>query len=179
MQWYHEPPFWTDHDDSVTLQTAMKTDFWRLTHAGYVADNGHFYYQQVQGNFLAEVKISGKYSELYDQAGLMVRVNETTWLKCGIEFLDGIQHVSTVVTRDYSDWSIGLALSENTEALWLRLKREGVTLEVSYSLDGNNYQLFRQTFLSSEEAFEVGLMAASPIGSGFAVTFEDFHLQTL
>jgi regulation of enolase protein 1 (concanavalin A-like superfamily) len=36
----------------------------------------------------------------------MIRVDETIWLKTGIEFVDGVQHISAVVTRDYSDWSV-------------------------------------------------------------------------
>ena len=33
----------------------------------------------------------------------MVRLDEANWLKCGIEFVEGVQQVSAVVTRDYSD----------------------------------------------------------------------------
>ena len=30
------------------------------------------------------------YPSLYDQAGLLVRVDETTWVKTGVEISDGI-----------------------------------------------------------------------------------------
>ena len=42
----------------------------------------------------------------FDQAGIMVLVNESTWVKAGIEFTDGSPRLSCVVTNDgYSDWS--------------------------------------------------------------------------
>lgn len=42
----------------------------------------------------------------FDQAGIMVVVDETTWVKAGIEFTDGLPRLSCVVTNDgYSDWS--------------------------------------------------------------------------
>src|SRR5438132_821474 len=106
MNWYNEPPTWDIQGNKITIQTAPKTDFWRLTAGGYITDSGHFYYQRQDGDFRATVKFSGTYQALYDQAGLMVRLNETTWMKCGIEFIEGAQHVSAVVTREYSDWSI-------------------------------------------------------------------------
>ena len=42
----------------------------------------------------------------FDQAGIMVLVNEDTWVKAGIEYTDGVPRLSCVVTNDgYSDWS--------------------------------------------------------------------------
>jgi regulation of enolase protein 1 (concanavalin A-like superfamily) len=66
---------------------------------------GHLRYRTVQGDFTAELSFSGAYRELYDQAGMMLRIDERNWLKAGIEFVDGRQMLSVVVTRDFSDWS--------------------------------------------------------------------------
>ena len=41
----------------------------------------------------------------FDQAGLIVYVDEDHWLKAGIEVVDGIPRLSCVVTNNYSDWS--------------------------------------------------------------------------
>ena len=60
-------------------------------------------YETVTGDFTATVKITGNYAVLYDQAGLMVRESETVWMKCGIEYLEGVQQASAVITRDFSD----------------------------------------------------------------------------
>lgn len=97
MKWYNKPPCWKEQAGVVTVPSGAKTHFWRMTHYGFIGDNGNFYYQQVTGDFTALVKITGQYQVLYDQAGLMLRQDETTWLKCGIEFVDGVQQVSAVV----------------------------------------------------------------------------------
>ena len=73
---------------------------------GFIRDTGHFHYQAITGNFSATVKVTGQYEVLYDRAGLMIREDERTWLKCGIEFVGGMQYASTVVTREHSDWSL-------------------------------------------------------------------------
>jgi uncharacterized protein len=176
MQWLNEPQHWHERDGSLTMTADAQTDFWRKTHDGGIRDNGHFYYEVVSGNFVAEVKISGQYGALYDQAGLMVRLDETLWLKCGIEYMHGVQHASVVVTRDYSDWSV-VPLSPNPASIFLHLKRAGGTIEVSYSLDGLSFTMIRTTHLTSAETVQAGMMAAAPQGQGFEVTFENFAVR--
>ena len=176
MQWYNEPPAWSAQGNAVTLSVAPKTDFWRKTHDGGVRDNGHFYYRPVSGDFSAQVKFSGKYTALYDQAGLMVRLDAETWLKCGVEYVGGVQYASAVVTRDYSDWSV-LPLDGAPETVWVRVTRRGVTLEVHVSLDGERFTLLRQAYLTDAVQVQVGLMACAPTGEGFAAVFEGFEVR--
>lgn len=174
MDWYNEPPQWTDHNGTMTMHSAPHTDFWRL--ADVARDNGHFYYQRQAGNFQIDCKISGNYNTQYDQAGLMVRIDEAHWIKCGIEFYNSAQQASAVATREFSDWSI-VPLPFDPESLWLRLKRQGTVIEIEYALDGTLYHLLRQAYFSPAEAMDVGLMCASPEGPGFSVTFEGIGIQ--
>ena len=177
MKWLNEPIKWSIHHDTIKVTSTQQTDFWRKTHYGFIRDNGHFYYQQVIGDFVAEVKVSGDYQDLYDQAGLMVRLDRDNWLKCGIELVDGMQQLSAVGTRDYSDWSI-VPMPDNSAAIWLRVIRRDEAIEIHYSLDGEQYTMLRMTYLTSVEAVDVGIMCASPKGKGFVTTFEQFKIQS-
>ena len=173
MEWLNEPPQWSADDGVTTAQAAPNTDFWRITHDDGERDSGHFYFQRVVGDFIASVKVAGAYHALYDQAGLMVRLDARTWLKCGIEYVGDVQHVSAVVTRDFSDWSIIPVAPP--PALWLRVVRQGHTVEVSYALDGReDYTLLRQAYLTREPALDVGVMLCAPSGDGFEARFEGF-----
>lgn len=176
MQWLNQPAQWSHSGDRILVTTAAKTDFWRKTHYGFIRDDGHFYYQEVTGDFTAEVKITGDYQVLYDQAGLMVREKETTWLKCGIEYVENVQNVSAVVTRDFSDWSV-IPLLQPPVSLWLRVQRRAEAIEVQYSLEGKDYQMLRLAYLTDTETVQVGLMAASPQGEGCEITFEGFKIS--
>lgn len=178
MKWYNEPSNWNKQAEVVYVNTGAKTDFWQKTHYNFIRDNGNFYYHEVKGNFTIEVKVVGQYQALYDQAGLMIRENENTWLKCGIEFVEGVQNVSAVVTRDYSDWSI-VPLSQPPVALWIRVQRRSETVEVQYSLDGKYYQMLRLAYLTHAETLQAGLMCASPQGEGFSVVFEGFKITQI
>jgi regulation of enolase protein 1 (concanavalin A-like superfamily) len=177
MQWLNEPAHWTHEGNRIAITADGKTDFWRITHDGGVRDTGHFYYQPVNGDFVAAAKFSAAYSALYDQAGLMVRLDETTWLKCGIELFNGVQHASVVVTRDFSDWSV-IPLPGAPPALWLRLTRHAATVEVAYTVDGADYVMLRQAYLTPAEALQVGVMCCAPTGDGFTATFEGFRVES-
>src|SRR5688572_9036796 len=149
MQWYNEPGAWSAHENIIAVTTNPDTDFWRRTHIDFVKDDGHFYYQEVSGDFTLEVKVTGEYRDLYDQAGLMLRIDETRWIKTGIEYMEGVQNASVVVTRDFSDWSI-VPLKPPPAALWLHLKRYGHTVEIQYSTNGRDYALLRQAYFPPE-----------------------------
>ncbi len=175
MQWLNEPPQWSADRDVITVTAAPHTDFWRITHDNGQRDSGHVYAQRVTGDFVSEVTVRAAYAALYDQAGLMVRLDATTWMKCGIEFFDGAQHVSAVVTRDASDWSV-VPVDPPPPALYLRVTRHDHTLDVTYSLDGAQYRLLRQAFLTREPTLDVGVMVCAPIGDGFTARFEGFRV---
>ncbi|MEQ8678032.1 MAG: DUF1349 domain-containing protein [Aggregatilineales bacterium] len=177
MKWLNEPPHWQDEQGKITIEGQPDTDFWRVTRHDYIVDNGHFYYQPVEGNFSATVKVTGDYAELYDQAGLMIRESEAVWVKCGIEFVDGVHYASVVITRDFSDWSI--VPLENPSSMWFRVSRIDTTIEVYYSHDGQDFVLFRQGYLTATPTLQVGMMVAVPKGAGFTAIFENFMVKSL
>lgn len=175
-QWLNEPAEWNQSDGAIRVTVEAETDFWRKTHDSGIRDNGHFYYTPVSGDFTAIVRFAGEYRDQYDQAGLMARVDETTWLKCGIESVDEAQLASVVVTRDWSDWSVRPVA--DPPAVWWKLNRHGETFEAAFSLDGTKYDVMRQAYLTSVPQIEVGIMACAPKGGGFPVTFHDFEVRT-
>ncbi len=176
MQWLNEPQRWEEQGNVLRVSVDPGTDFWRKTHYGFIRDSGHVYSQRVTGDFTVEVKVSGAYRELYDQAGLMVRVDAEHWIKTGIEFVHDVQYVSAVVTNDFSDWSVA-PLAGNPPSIWLRLVRKAEAVEVFYSFDGANYTLLRIAYLLPSDSADVGIMCAAPDGKGFDVLFEGFSVH--
>jgi regulation of enolase protein 1 (concanavalin A-like superfamily) len=178
MNWLNEPRNWKQENEFLVLSADTHTDFWRKTHYGFIRDNGHFYFEKVSGNFEVETEFRGQYQSLYDQAGVMVRLDETTWLKTGVEFVNGIHYVSAVVTRDFSDWSV-LPFHDYPGSLRLRLKREGGAVTVEYHGGDGSWIMFRTAYLSTADELEVGPMAAAPDGPGFEAVFSEYRLKRL
>ncbi|BAZ70488.1 hypothetical protein NIES4106_52830 [Fischerella sp. NIES-4106] len=175
MKWYNEPPAWEQQEGVITVTSGAKTDFWRRTQY-CIRDNGNFYYREVTGNFTAQVKIIGNYQNSCDHAGLMIRVDEKTWLKSSVEFVNDTHYVSAVITQNDSDWSI-VPLAHRPDCLWLRLQRTGDTIEVMYSIDGKDYTTLMLACLTDQETVQVGLVCACPQSDGFEVRFENFQIQ--
>ncbi|MBK8050291.1 MAG: DUF1349 domain-containing protein [Anaerolineales bacterium] len=178
MHWYNEPPQWEARGDNIIVTAGAKSDFWRITHYGFIRDNGHFYALDVGGDFQVDIEVAGEYRDLYDQAGLMLRLDAENWIKCGIEFVHGVQQASVVVTRGVSDWAV-TPLPSNPPSIFLRLIRKGDGVEVYISEDSEQYRMLRLAFFPTAEFVQVGPMCAAPDGAGFRVTFRGFSLEAL
>jgi regulation of enolase protein 1 (concanavalin A-like superfamily) len=120
----------------------------------------------------------GKYHELYHQAGLMIRIDDQNWIKAGIEFLNGEQSVSAVVTRQFSDWSV-LPCSDNPDFLWLRMQRYADTVQVSYSRDSQEWSMIRLAYFPPQVPAKIGMMAAAPGKEALEVIFDHFSIIPL
>jgi regulation of enolase protein 1 (concanavalin A-like superfamily) len=178
MDWHNEPATWSEDGDRLTVAVEGDTDCWRHTRHGFVADDAHAYLRPVTGDFTATVAFDADCGTQYDQAGLLVRADAETWLKCGVEYVDGTEKASAVVTREYSDWSVAPLADAETETVWTRLERIDEAIEVSLSTDGDDYRMIRQAYLTDADELRVGPMAAAPKDDGFEVTFEGFTVET-
>jgi uncharacterized protein len=176
VEWLNEPPAWKIKDEALMVTAGPRTDFWRTTHYGFVRDNGHLWFESWEGDFITGVKVTGAYRDRYDQAGLMVRLDEWTWLKCGVEFVDGVQQASVVVTRGHSDWSV-LPLAGAPSAVWFRVARHDDAVAVWYSPDGADFTLLRLAHLPDRGVAELGPMCASPDGDGFTARFDEYDVR--
>ena len=170
--WLNPPPSWQGDETALELTTGEATDFWRHTFYGFLRDNGHAFLKPVAGDFTASATVKGDYEHLYDQAGLMLRIDDRTWIKTGIEFTDGLMHFSVVVTRDVSDWSvIPLPQANPRDPVHVRLTRHDDAVRIQYSVAGSPWQMARLAPFPAADA-QVGVMACSPERVGFRARFE-------
>ncbi|RQO72000.1 DUF1349 domain-containing protein [Pedobacter sp. KBW06] len=175
MNWYNKPLKSVEDINSLTMTVDPETDYWRITHYGFIRDNGPFYYTELAGNFEVSVKITGVYQDLFHQAGLMIRTDDKNWIKTGIEYVDGVQNVSAVVTRDFSDWSV-VPRHDSPESIWLKLLRKGDYVEIKYSFDGTKFEMLRLAYFPAKVKAMIGMVAAAPGKKSFDVRFEDFEV---
>ncbi|CAF3995583.1 unnamed protein product [Rotaria sp. Silwood2] len=183
FKWLNEPKKWSINESTIVIHTDAKTAFWHKTHHDCERDNGHFYYRSFPGDqsLTATVNVRGKYNTLYDQGGLMLRNDEKNWIKCGVEYVDGKQFASVVVTvNGWSDWSVVPINSPDVLKLRVKREKEGVHIEYAEGENGE-FKMMRLAYfplLDKSQALMVGLMSASPGDDtqGFDISFEELNI---
>jgi uncharacterized protein len=173
--WLNEPAVWRLDGGALTLTTDRWTDFWRETHYGFTHDTGHFFGRETAGDFTGEMRIQAQYRELYDQAGLMVRLSSAEWLKAGIELSDGKPMASSVLTLGKSDWAAAAHHGDATD-FRMRVTVKAGVLRLQLSSDGKLWPLMRLCPFPNAESYRVGPMCCTPERAGLAVVFSEFRL---
>lgn len=173
--WLNEPPSHQLDAGVLRAVTGEQTDFWRVTSYGFIRDSGHVFAAPVEGGFTAQVRVRAHFTHLYDQAGLMVRIDERRWLKAGVEFSDEQPMLSTVLTNELSDWAVTPA-PPFADGFWLRLTVDQGVIRVQYSSDGRLWPMLRLAPFPAAQRYLVGPMCCSPQRAGLEVQFSDFTL---
>ncbi|MCD5995267.1 DUF1349 domain-containing protein [Pseudomonas sp. CDFA 602] len=162
-------------DHSLEVVTDEQTDFWRETHYGFIRDSGHFLGFSSVGGFTAQIRVNADFRELYDQAGIMVRIDEQTWVKAGIEFNDGHAMLSSVLTQGRSDWAPSY-FSGDPRDFWLRVTVANGVLRLQYSSDGVCWPLLRLAPFPEAQSYQVGPICCTPQRKGLQVRFSEWSL---
>ena len=173
--WLNKPRRFDIDGDALNMTTDKGTDFWRETFYGFTRDSGHFLGMQAGDRFTAQLRIQGQYEKLYDQAGVMVRVDGKRWVKAGIELSDGRAMLSSVLTNGRSDWATG-PYEANPRDFWMRATVEKGVLRLQVSADGKTWPLVRLAPFPVADHYLVGPMACTPDREGLRVRFSEWRL---
>ena len=181
LKWHCEPSNWSTAAGRLVIAPDSPTDFWSKTHYGFEADNGHFLFANIAGDFVLSAGIFMTPRHQYDQAGLMVRLSKSCWLKASLEFEpDKMNRLGAVVTNaGYSDWSTQ-DVPSNVNRFQLRVLREGSDYLVHASLDGTDWTQLRVAHLhedvNAEGPVACGVYACSPKAAGLIAEFDQLRI---
>lgn len=172
---HNEPLQWSVNDGLLKVRSDEKTDFWRDTYYGFTRDSGHFFGRPWEGDFTASLRVQANYEALYDQAGIMVRIDKENWIKAGIELSDGAACVGSVLTVNRSDWSTSVYASDPSD-FYLRVTLLDGVLRLQTSSDGLRWPLLRLCPFPKAPIYTVGPMLCTPERQGLDVTFSEFEI---
>ncbi len=178
LSWYHEPSKWELTNNQLQLFTDTETDFWQRTHYGFQADNGHFLYAEVSGDFILETEVICDFKHQYDQAGLMVRVSDQCWVKTSVEFEPNKPNkLGGVVTNNgFSDWSTQ-DVKDSFTNFKLRVIRKGSDYKVAYyHTKIKSWVQIRMFHLFDKPIVKVGIYACSPKQNLFSAKFNYLNI---
>ncbi|MFI7605789.1 DUF1349 domain-containing protein [Micromonospora sp. NPDC049366] len=170
--WLHQPVR-TEHtpEGDLLVEPAEGSDFWRHTSYGFVHDDGPALLAPFPTGAAVEVSFRLEWTEQFDQAGVLVRVDERTWIKAGVEISDGQPQVGAVVTREFSDWSVAPVPEWTGREVTVRASRSGDALTVRARVAGEPWRLVRVAPLAPDAPTLAGPFCCSPTRGGLTVRF--------
>ena len=127
------------------------------------------------GDFTMQVRVRANYAALYDQAGIMVRLDERNWIKAGIEKSDDQCQLSSVLTVDRSDWATGTYGGDPAD-VWMRATVNDGVIRVQVSADGKRWPLVRLAPFPKAASYFVGPMCCTPERAELEVEFSRFYV---
>lgn len=178
FNWKNLPSSFGDGMDvrsGLVINMDGKTDFWRKTYyqPTLIKNDGHFLYKTFPNKYNIKMETEFHLSAVhqFDQAGLMVYIDENHWVKTGLEYVDGKYRLSAVVTNDYSDWSTQ-DFKHNQLGIRIYKFHQDIVVEAKTK----KWDFIRIGHLDCNDAektkVDVGLYACSPTEGGGAVSFQ-------
>lgn len=150
----------------------------QITSYNFIHDNGHALLTELSDGRAVEVTFKALLDAQFDQAGLLVYIDEKNWIKAGVEFSDGVPQLGAVVTKIMSDWSVAPVPNWNdgSTPVTVRVSRSGNALTIRARLGDNPWQFVRLTPIEESAKITAGPMACSPTRTGLQVRFTKFAL---
>jgi len=172
---------------NFTITALPNTDLWRIPTRDVFTAPILFVKEPLSKFKRVRVTVKVPGTRLYDQGGLVFILpgQPQRWIKAGIEYVDGVAKVGTVVTDRYSDWSLVSLQDPERGEVTVEMEKQGESLWV-YMVDGDGKRIAMRevTWVYSGEHTEVmvGTYAARPTEGGsepreLNVTFEQFILE--
>jgi regulation of enolase protein 1 (concanavalin A-like superfamily) len=172
----------------LTMRAPAKKDFWSKTFYTplLIKSDASALLCSVSDEQEVTVKIDFTFNPVsqFDQAGLLVYIDDDHWMKCGIEYCDGSPRLSVVVCNEFSDWSTQ-PWPATAVSLKVHKVRQSDSVVVEAAPTGTeNYQFVRIAHISVDAnptktrlPWRVGPFAACPIEqNGCEVRFTNFSV---
>lgn len=180
FEWMNEPMGVFFIDEGMKVVAEPETDFFQNERKMINKDNGHFFYAEKDGDF--SLILTWKLNErpISAQSGIMVRMDEKNWANCfSIITNDKTYKIcSSLTNRGFSDCCFQDINSENCN-IWYKLERRGDYFRISFSTDGEKYNLFRNfTFINPNMRWlKIGAFICNPDTENFEAVLSYIELK--
>lgn len=173
--WTTEPVLAKIADDGMRVTAVEASDAWRITSYGFIHDTEHALLAPFEQDTAVEVSFHLNFAAQFDQAGIFVRVDDTTWTKAGVEWSDGEESLGAVVTRGVSDWSLSPVPGWAGRLVTVRASRSGDALTVRARVDDEPWRLVRVAPLDPKAVVTAGPFCCAPTRGDLTVHFTSWR----
>ncbi|MCM3202884.1 DUF1349 domain-containing protein [Paenibacillus sp. CC-CFT742] len=178
-KWTTEPVATRTEGDRFIVEAQEGSDFWENTFYGFRHQNGHALLTPWDGNEAVEITFDlSSFTELYDQAGLMLWHSREQWIKAGVEVNDGVVHIGAVVTDHFSDWSLSPVPEWGGRKVTIRASYHNEAVVIRARTDEHPWRTIRVARFAYPANKQAGPFLCSPKRAGFEVAFTKWRTTT-
>ncbi|KQS00929.1 hypothetical protein ASG12_03985 [Williamsia sp. Leaf354] len=173
--WTNEPVHVAVDDDGMRVTAREGSDAWRLTSYDFIHASEHALLAPLPLETAVEVQFRLDFVHQFDQAGIFVKIDDTSWIKAGIEVSDGETSLGAVVTQGTSDWSLRPLTEWSGHLVTIRGSRSGNALTVRARVDDDPWQLVRVAPLDPNADVTAGPYCCAPLNADLTVHFTSWR----
>ncbi|WP_410768796.1 DUF1349 domain-containing protein [Fontibacillus sp. BL9] len=171
-RWLNSPLSTRIEENCLKVVPEKGRDFWKKTFYGFEYEDGAALLADWNNDMAVEVSFQlSSFTELYDQAGILLYHGPEQWIKAGVEMNDGIPQLSAVVTDGYSDWSLASVPEWVGEEVTLRASIMKDAVIIRARTQHHAWRTIRVARFPYPAGNHAGPFACSPTRDGFEVTF--------
>lgn len=174
--WTHQPVRFEQDDGDFLVEAKEGSDAWRETSYGFVHASEHALVAPLQIGEAMETTFLVDLPCQFDQAGLFVRVDESCWVKAGVERSDGILELGSVVTKGFSDWAVCPVNDWSGAMVTMRVSRMDDCLIIRARKNADPFQFVRVTPLAAGAVATAGPYVCAPTRPGLCVRFTSWNV---
>ena len=169
--WTNDPVRAISADSGFLVEAKAFSDAWRYTSYGFLHDTEHGLLKPFAQDSSVEVTFRCELKNQFDQAGILIRHDDSHWIKAGVEFVDGRAQVGAVVTHEFSDWSVAPVDGWLGKEVTIRASWSGDAVTIRAKAEGEDFRLVRLAHWSQDFQTQAGPMLCSPSRGGFSINF--------
>lgn len=171
-KWLNSPLSAKKEGDFLKVVPEKGRDFWKKTFYGFEYEDGAALLAHWDNDTAVEVSfLLSSFTELYDQAGILLYHGPEQWIKLGVEINDGLPQLSAVVTDGYSDWSIAAVPEWIGEEVTLRASIIKDAVIIRARTKNHDWRTIRVARFPYPTGNQAGPYTCSPTRDGLEVTF--------
>lgn len=175
-RWTHPPVRAEEHGTDLLAEAAEGSDAWRTTAYGFTHESEHALLSPFAVGSAVEVTFTADLPAQFDQAGVFIRVDSSTWIKAGLERSDGLLQVGAVVTYGASDWSVAPVQDWDGQKVTVRVSRTADALIIRAGIAGLPLQFVRVAPFAGDRRAHAGPFLCAPTRAGLSVRFHSWEM---
>ena len=176
--WTNPPVAAVPDGEALVVEAAEGSDAWRTTSYGFIHDTEHALLVDLPQEAAMEVTFRADFSQQFDQAGILLRLDGEHWIKAGTEYADGILQAGAVVTWPLSDWSVAPVPAWQGRAVTIRASRTGDAVTFRARAAGEPWQFLRLAPVPASAPLQAGPLVCAPTRAGLKVRLLGWRLAT-